>query len=146
MASSSGGVTRSGVKKYAQKYCKEWEYDPNLKVMMQEMISDVGDAAYSLIVDETTDISTDKILCIMIRDNVDPAKLLEDLFLLFKNILQIIVIPRKTFVVILCSELQKSLPKQITFLKAMVKLSPEIATFQVKPTLVDILQTKCSKG
>ncbi|CAG4963162.1 unnamed protein product [Parnassius apollo] len=35
--------------------------------MMQEIISDVGDAAYSLIVDETTDISTDKILCIMIR-------------------------------------------------------------------------------
>ncbi|CAG5033639.1 unnamed protein product [Parnassius apollo] len=31
MASSSAGVTRSGVKKYAQKYCKEWEYDPNLK-------------------------------------------------------------------------------------------------------------------
>ncbi|CAG5026123.1 unnamed protein product [Parnassius apollo] len=46
----------------------------------------------------------------------------------------------KTFLVILCSELQKRLPKQITFLKAMVKLSPEIATSQVKPTLVDILQ------
>ncbi|CAG5021631.1 unnamed protein product [Parnassius apollo] len=46
----------------------------------------------------------------------------------------------KTFLVILCSELQKRLPKQITFLKAVVKLSPEIATSQVKPTLVDILQ------
>lgn len=131
-----------------------------------------------------------KVNCLFQSDNVDPAKLLEDLFLLFKNILQIIVIPRKletvtdgeyatfdfqehlmhvsaihfgytveealpkldrrdkedlrerckTFLVILCSELQKRLPKQITFLKAMVKLSPEIATSQVKPTLVDILQ------
>ncbi|CAG5046955.1 unnamed protein product [Parnassius apollo] len=131
-----------------------------------------------------------KVNCLFQSDNVDPAKLLEDLFLLFKNILQIIVIPRKletvtdgeyasfgfqehlmhvsamhfgytvvealskldrrdkenvrerckTFLVILCSKLQKRLPKQIAFLKAMVKLSPEIATSQVKPTLVDILQ------
>ncbi|CAG5048373.1 unnamed protein product [Parnassius apollo] len=109
-----------------------------------------------------------KVNCLFQSDNVDPAKLLEDLFLLFKNILQIIVIPRKletvtdgeyapfgfqehlmhvsamhfgytveealskldrrdkedvrerrkTFLVIFCFELQKRLPKQVTFLKA----------------------------
>lgn len=124
-------------------------------------------------------------------DNADPAKLLEDLFTLFKNVLQIIVVPRKmetvtegeyatfdfqahlmhvsgmhfgytveealsklvrqekeyvrerckTFLVVLCSELQKRLPKNIAFLKSVAKLSPEIATSQLKPTLVDMLQT-----
>lgn len=131
-----------------------------------------------------------KVNCLFQSDNVDPTKLLEDLFLLFKNILQIIVVPRKlesvtegeyasfdfqahlmhassmhlgytveeelsklvrqdkedvrerckTFLVILCSELQKRLPKNIAFLKSVAKLSPEIATSQVKPTLVDMLR------
>ncbi|CAG5048387.1 unnamed protein product [Parnassius apollo] len=40
-----------------------------------------------------------KVNCLFQSDNVDPTKLLEDLFLLFKNILQIIVIPRKLEIV-----------------------------------------------
>ncbi|CAG5028171.1 unnamed protein product [Parnassius apollo] len=129
-----------------------------------------------------------KVNCLFQSDNVDPAKLLEDLFLLFKNILQIIVIPqkletvtdgeyasfgfqehlmqsamhfgytveealskldrvtKKTYVrdakpfLLFCVPNYRKGCQNRSHSLVMVKLSPEIATSQVKPTLVDTLQ------
>jgi len=35
--------------------------------MLQDLIDEIGDSPYSIIIDESTDLSTQKILCIMVR-------------------------------------------------------------------------------
>lgn len=123
-------------------------------------------------------------------DNIEPLKVLEDLFLLFKSVLKKIVVPSqldqqkdsdltrfnfqnyvihtsaiylgydfecytkeflkpeesadvrercKKFLIVLCSELQKRIPENISILKMITVFHPSSATSQQKPDILPIV-------